>query len=515
MVLRNEASTMADIYHAGTSFISGGMVQVTDASTTAATAAGFYIESYAALPNFYIYKPATLSPRVYLSTNLTIRGDITISNGTILSDKYPGTPVSYQDINLTGNWTNNGTFQANALKTVTLNGTSAQTIGGTASTTFNSLIVNNSSGATLAMPAIVGGILTLGNGNLFTDATNILSMTTSSSVGAVSNSGFVYGPMEKTGSTNFTFPVGKDLEYRPIGVSALTGSETFHAEYFHTDPDPLYSRYSKDPTLDHLDGCEYWICNRLGTVDADVTLSWDTYSCGVTSLPDLSVARWDGTMWKDHGNGGTTGTTSTGTIVSLGNVTSFSPFTLSSTLASENPLPIELLSFDAHYNGTDVNLNWATSSEHNNNFFTVERSADGQNFYSLKSVTAAGNSDHPIDYAETDKDPLMGTSYYRLMQTDYDGASTYSNIVPVTIGADGFAIVNTYATDGALDVTLMCENGAKVVFELFDVAGKRLITKTEIVSGNHSAIPVSILAKGIYLLKAQCGAKVITRKIVI
>jgi hypothetical protein len=41
----------------------------------------------------------------------------------------------------------------------------------------------------------------------------------------------------------------------------------------------------------------------------------------------------------------------------------------------------------------------------------------------------------PLAYAYQDAFPLSGTSYYRLKQEDLDGAATYSQVVPVKIGA--------------------------------------------------------------------------------
>lgn len=98
-------------------------------------------------------------------------------------------------------------------------------------------------------------------------------------------------------------------------------------------------------------------------------------------------------------------------------------------------LPIELLSFKAVLTNnnfsSDVNCFWATASEINNDFFTIERSNDGVHFEVLAMIKGAGNSISLLNYSFIDSSPLSGTSYYRLTQTDFNGTQSSSQIVSV------------------------------------------------------------------------------------
>lgn len=105
-------------------------------------------------------------------------------------------------------------------------------------------------------------------------------------------------------------------------------------------------------------------------------------------------------------------------------------------------LPIELISFDASLNNNNVDLYWATASEYNNDFFTIERSTDGLNWEHVTIVSGAGNSTQRLDYYIQDSRPLSGISYYRLKQTDFDGAFEYSNIVSVFNGNEEKQLIN-------------------------------------------------------------------------
>lgn len=423
-------------------------------------------------------------------------------------------------LSIKGNTTNNGTFTAtNGL--TDFRSANAQSISGSGTTTFYNLRLNNSntSGITLFKPITTSATLTFLNGILTTTSSNILNMSAGSVASGAYNSSFVNGPLTKTGSTDFIFPVGKDNVYRPISATSLTGSETFTAEYFHADPNGVpYDVTLKDAALDDIGRCEYWILNRAGAVNANVTLSWDTYSCGVTSLPDLSVARWNGTMWKDHGNGGTTGTTTTGTVITSALVTSFSPFTLASTLAGVNPLPIELLSFSANYNsGNVVDLKWSTATETNNDYFTIERSKDGVFFTELNVIDGAGNSTTTLNYSSVDGSPLSNISYYRLKQTDFNGNYSYSQIVSVEKNENHFEIVSAHYTESQNQLTVYfnCNNNCKINFELYDLIGRKIYSCSENRLGENSeiVIPTDKISEGVYLIKAFNGNKLISKKV--
>ena len=96
-----------------------------------------------------------------------------------------------------------------------------------------------------------------------------------------------------------------------------------------------------------------------------------------------------------------------------------------------NPLPIELMYFDAAAVG-DVNvLSWATASETNNDHFTVYRSENGNTWHELTEIKGAGNSLEKKNYTFTDQNPYAGINYYQLKQTDTDKSFKYSNIIAV------------------------------------------------------------------------------------
>ena len=87
-----------------------------------------------------------------------------------------------------------------------------------------------------------------------------------------------------------------------------------------------------------------------------------------------------------------------------------------------NPaLPIELLSFEGYNKNSNNNLIWSTSSEQNNDYFTIERSVNGINWEIVNTIKGSGNSTSTIEYSLVDNSYDNVINYYQLKQTDYDG----------------------------------------------------------------------------------------------
>ncbi|MCC6690190.1 MAG: T9SS type A sorting domain-containing protein, partial [Bacteroidia bacterium] len=391
--------------------------------------------------------------------------------------------------------------------------------------------INKTSGNVVLQSVLLmdgaGQTLTFMTGNIISTSTNMLQIGDGVTVSGASNASYTDGQVRKIGNDAFTFPVGKGGYYAAIAITAPSVvTDHFTAEYFSTDPHPVYNNQLKDASLEHISHKEYWILNRTnGTSNVSVTLSWLTARSGdVTNLSTLRVARWDGSLWRDHGNGGTTGNTAAGTIISSAVVTSFSPFTLAST-TTENPLPIDLLSFTAKPNGNFVDVKWSTATETNNDYFNVERSADRINTETIATVNGAGNSSTALNYFTVDESPLSGVSYYRLKQTDFDGKYKYYNWVAVNFETTqknfGFDIYpNPANPNTGVSINLQ---GAKadqpVIVVVYDELGKEVLSKIIVLEKNNTGVtaidPSSTLASGIYIISATSDNSICRKKLII
>lgn len=100
-------------------------------------------------------------------------------------------------------------------------------------------------------------------------------------------------------------------------------------------------------------------------------------------------------------------------------------------------LPIKLSSFEVNpVKEGKVELIWVTSTEINNDYFTIQRSTDLKFWEDILVKKGAGNSSQNQHYIDYDFSPLKGVSYYRLKQTDFNGESSYSEIRTIRINSD-------------------------------------------------------------------------------
>jgi hypothetical protein len=184
-------------------------------------------------------------------------------------------------------------------------------------------------------------------------------------------------------------------------------------------------------------------------------------------------------------------------------------FTLATTDEMMTPLPVELTSFTAVAKGDgEVQLDWSTASEHDNDRFDVERLSDGEKWLTVLTVDAIGNSATTTDYTALDTDVPSGVQYYRLRQTDLDGTSTSSNVVWVNVGrhSDADILVHPNPSDGAITVVLPSAPDSEVTFTLTDAIGRTVVLQQQKLGrGTYSVDPGPIAGGGYVLLVHVAG----------
>lgn len=416
-----------------------------------------------------------------------------------------------------GDFVNNGTFTD--LGGVYFYGSSSQIITGTSPITFYNLRSNNATGITMQRDVGISNALTLTAGPLILNGTT-LTINNNASNAITRVTGYILS--ERTDNTSkvrwnigantsaHVFPFGTASGgYIPFTLTLTAGNignvtvSTFPTASNNTpypsSPVAVTNMYRNgaDNSVNVVD--RFWQIDKDG-LSGTATLRFDAAAAEVGTITQLRAQRWN--SLTNGWDAPLAGQTSTATSATVSGVTTFSPWTLSGNNA---PLPVELLTFSAQPNDEgNIDVYWETSSETNNDYFAVQRSADGINFSEIGQVPGAGTSQTLNSYSYTDKDPLSGRSYYRLRQVDFDGKYKFSDIVRVDLEARLrlTAFPNPVKEDKfLLDFHTQLESPTYI--SLHDRTGKLIYTGMARAGTSSYEVNLSSdLSSGVYLLRA-------------
>lgn len=166
-----------------------------------------------------------------LADDLVIGGNLTINSGATLDAS-----ASNYALTVKGNWIGTGTFNPRQ-GTVTLLGTSQQTLNNSISSTYYNLVLNNPAGVIFAAgkDATVNGVLTFTSGGINTNGRTLI-LGQAASISGANAGNYVNGAVRKNFPTSgsvqsFTFPIGDGTAYTPVsltlyGVTTTPGSLT-------------------------------------------------------------------------------------------------------------------------------------------------------------------------------------------------------------------------------------------------------------------------------------------------
>ncbi len=345
-----------------------------------------------------------------------------------------------------------GILDCNNNSTLILNGQSfIQTLpknagGGTDNFSYQNITINNSK---VTSPQIildgtvsVFGVLTLTQGIVQTTSANLLTIENNATISGGSSTSYIYGPLKKVGNQAFSFAIGNDVYFKPMSISApANATDAFVAEYFNANPHPTYDTTLHDATITYINNCEYWTLNRTaGTASIASTLYWDANSCCISNLPNLKVTVWDGSQWDDHGNGGTTGTTASGSIVTSTNVSNNS-----SALTFANSLPSVLFSgLAAQYCENEADVLLSGSPNDDVQTFTGPGITDYADGTATFSPSGAGAGTHDITYTYTNS--VSGCSNYSTQSVTILPRPTANMIGPDSICPGSSALLSILFT---------------------------------------------------------------------
>lgn len=182
---------------------------------------------------------------------------------------------------------------------------------------------------------------------------------------------------------------------------------------------------------------------------------------------------------------------------------------------SNNGLPIELLGFETNArNNGEVLLSWITLTETDNDYFTIERSANGLDWNEIQQIKGAGNSKEILYYRYIDPYPLPGISYYRLKQTDLDGSFSYSKIQSAQTRQSKQTLTIRYSNTNAHQITIEGSPESLSTLRVYNHLGQTFTTQVAIQSIHPSKITMDLtqLPSGVYFVRSPMTAVRVYRR---
>lgn len=497
-----------------------------------------------------VYSNAT-----YLNSGITVEKDATISTMNLFGF-YDGT--NFAAIKSTGNMN----FYLDANSTVEYNGWSNQIITGTGvgvaltnNHKYGNLKINfnGTNDVNYLYPTssnvfvrteleldkgelrLNGYPITVENGDA-SAITRITGYVKSESSSATSNANIIW---KNFMAGTHEFPFGKNsFTYIPVIFTPSIGmggtvSLSTRATSQDNEPRPYYNSIdsltsmipflSSEPQYPENNMMDRWWDIEAPGFTASLTLSYPGEENTVAQEYRTGTFNFDechNGVWMSHevqGNGVTSGIGS----FTLNNASTFSSWVIS--VRGPSSLPVSLVDFSAKPATNSVILSWATNMEVNNDYFTLEKSSDGNKFTPFAKVDGAGNSMSLKAYKYTDNNVEEGIIYYRLSQTDFDGTTVKHKVVSVNLGnvyfTNDLVVESVFPSpfSDTFTVLLNSSRNTNVEVTLTDM-NSRVIHRETIIgekgSNSYKYENNENIPKGIYFINITSSGKTTTRKII-
>ncbi|MEJ7588125.1 MAG: ice-binding family protein [Ferruginibacter sp.] len=220
---------------------------------------------------------------------------------------------------------------------------------------------------------------------------------------------------------------------------------------------------------------------------------------GAVGINDYSV--FNGTVICNNGAISiNTGATLNGRALTTGGALSTAAIIATSPSGDCNTLPVTWLYFHGKPLQKSILLEWATTSEVNNGFFTLDKSSDALRFEKLTTVNVKETSNTGQLYSFTDQQP-RAINYYRISQTDKDGTTTTYKTIQVKMDINPGLIARPYARSNHIYVQASGAQPGAADLTLFSMDGKRISSQKILLTKEVNTYKVNkALLPGIYLV---------------
>ena len=190
-------------------------------------------------------------------------------------------------------------------------------------------------------------------------------------------------------------------------------------------------------------------------------------------------------------------------------------------IALGSTTPVKMTSFTVKKENGNGVLRWVTSSELQNSHYEIERSFDAVSFTKMGEVAGKGTTTLTTSYSFPDalNNVVSTIVYYRLRIVDFDGKSTYTQILPLRL--DGSVIlsgVKSYPNPFTSNIKLQIQSTKEEssIVRLISMSGQEAVKRVVTLQPGENIVIIKDLdsvVPGVYILELRRGDDVFTQKI--
>ncbi|MFP5041451.1 putative Ig domain-containing protein [Parasediminibacterium sp. JCM 36343] len=165
-------------------------------------------------------------------------------------------------------------------------------------------------------------------------------------------------------------------------------------------------------------------------------------------------------------------------------------------------LPLTLVNYQAAWKKDKIAVRWTALNEQNNSHFILLRSADGNNYSQVATVSSLGDGMHTYEWL--DNNPAIGNNYYKLLEVDKDGTSKElgTRLVRYVVAQRGWSVYPNPVNTG--NCVIKCDNATnkQVDIKLLDAFGNTVWHQQKMMVSNTLQVYFgNALANGTYWLQ--------------
>lgn len=167
-------------------------------------------------------------------------------------------------------------------------------------------------------------------------------------------------------------------------------------------------------------------------------------------------------------------------------------------------LPVNLVSYTTKVVPNGVNLQWSVASETQNSHFTIAHGTDGKKFTDLGTENSKGTG--RATYSFKHYTPSVGTNYYRLSQTDFDGKTKIlgTEAVNFTLNQSLLSVTPNPADKDMIIINIPTVEKDFYSVRILDISGKKQFDGNIVPQGKQLIIrPSQSLSSGIYIVDIE------------